>query len=251
MRLRRLDVCSLVLALLAAAPLRAEEGARDASTEPPASPAVESGPSLDAVLQRMSEAQKNLKTLKASFIQEKTLELLAEPDVSRGRLYYEAPGRILWEYQEPDRTLLLIDETTLLAYYPDLKKADRVDIEDKRARYDRYFGIAMGAQGPLQEYFETELARESDLPDTHLLVLTPKSKRVEKYLVEIRLWVDTRNFLPRRFEYREENGDATAYTLDDVVMNEPFSADLFVVRLPPDVEVTDVTEGFKSRRGSL
>lgn len=236
---RTVLACTLTLVLGAVAVRGADVPAAGAS----------SAPDLATVLQRMSESQKALKTLTAGFVQEKSLELLAEPAVSRGTLSYEAPSRILWEYQAPDRTILLIDEKTLLAYYPDLKKADRLDISEKRARYDRYFGVAFGAQGPLQEYFEAELARESELPGTYLVVLTPKSKRVEKYLVEIRLWVDSATYLPRRFEYREENGDTTSYTLEGTVANAALPANRFVVELPADVEVTEVTGGIKSRRG--
>lgn len=237
----------LYVVSVALLPLLDPHAALAAESEP--APSTPAAAELAEVLQRMADAQKKLETMTASFTQEKTMELLAEPSVSRGKLTYEAPSRILWEYEEPDRTVLLIDERTLLAYYPDLKKADRLDIAEKRSRYDRYFGLAFGAQGPLQEYFEAELARESEIPATKLVVLTPKSKRVEKYLVEIRLWVDEASFLPRRFEYREENGDTTAYSLDDVVTNRPLPADRFVVNLPPDVEVTEVSDGMKSRRG--
>ncbi len=209
---------------------------------------AEKPPDLEEIVREMGEAQESLKTLSADFTQVKTLSLLAKPDVSKGHLYFNAPGKILWEYLDPDHTLLLIDERTLLAYYPDLKKADRVDISKKRERYDKYFGVTLGATGKGRDYFEIELALESDLPGTWLLILTPKSKRIERYVSEIRLWVDRKNFLPRKFEYREANGDATTYLLESVVTNEPLPADTFAVKLPQDVEVNDLT-GLKSRRG--
>lgn len=221
---------------------------------PAAPPATEAAPKapvdaeLKGLLDRMGQTQSSIKTLEGDFVQEKSLELLAEPEVSRGHLYYEAPSRILWEYRSPDQTLLLIDEKNLVAYYPDLKLADRVNIEGKRDRYEKYFGMALGKEGPMQEYFEIELAKESDIPGTALLVLTPKNKRIEKYVSEMRLWVDRKTMLPRKLEYREENGDSTAYQLENVVTNKPIPAGKLSLDLPADVKVTELQEGFKSRR---
>ena len=219
-----------------------------AQAEPTGPPADTPKAGVDVVLAKMSETQSRLKTLSAEFVQEKTLDLLAEPMTSEGHLYYQAPSFLMWEYRQPQPTFLLIDDKTLTAYYPDLRKADRVDIENKRDQFDRFFGMALGADGPMREYFEVELAAETDVANAHLLVLTPRSKRVEKYIAEIRLWVDANTFLPRRFEYREENGDMTTYVLEEVVVNQPLAAETFTLVLPAGVEVTDLAGGFKSRR---
>lgn len=214
-----------------------------------APPALAGGnPELDAILKKMSERQGSLKTLSADFVQEKSLALLAKPDVSKGHLYYEAPAKILWEYREPDQTILLIDEKNLIAYYPDLKKADKVDIADKRQRYEKYFGVGLTQDASMQEYFDIDLAKESGIAGTRLLILTPKSQRIEKYISEIRLWVDEATFLPRKLEYREESGDSTSYTLDSSAVNQPLPEGKFAVILPPDVEVTTLSDGLKSRR---
>jgi hypothetical protein len=49
-----------------------------------------------------------VESLRAEFIQEKQLPILKKPLISRGRLFYEAPDRVRWEYLEPIRSVTLV-----------------------------------------------------------------------------------------------------------------------------------------------
>jgi hypothetical protein len=51
----------------------------------------------------------DIQSVQADFTQEKHLQILAQPLVSRGRLLFEAPDRLRWEYEAPLPSVLLMD----------------------------------------------------------------------------------------------------------------------------------------------
>lgn len=64
--------------------------------------------SLDVLLADIAKARKNVKTLKATFTQERTLTLLATSVKSTGNVAYVAPDRLRWELDAPDNVVYFI-----------------------------------------------------------------------------------------------------------------------------------------------
>jgi outer membrane lipoprotein-sorting protein len=64
--------------------------------------------SLDALLADIAKARKPLRTLKASFTQERKLTLLATSVKSTGNLSFVAPDRLRWELDPPDNVIYWI-----------------------------------------------------------------------------------------------------------------------------------------------
>ncbi|HEX7809033.1 MAG TPA: outer membrane lipoprotein carrier protein LolA, partial [Thermoanaerobaculia bacterium] len=84
---------------------------------------------LDAVIKKVQETQKKTSTLQASFRQEKELALLAKPEVSTGTFVYSRPNNVLWTYDAPKRVQMVIADGVMTTYYPDLRKAERIDVK--------------------------------------------------------------------------------------------------------------------------
>lgn len=57
---------------------------------------------LDALLADVAKARKNVRTMKASFTQERAMKLLATSIKSTGQFAYVAPDRLRWELAPPD-----------------------------------------------------------------------------------------------------------------------------------------------------
>jgi outer membrane lipoprotein-sorting protein len=66
------------------------------------------GPKLDALLSEIAKARKGVRTMRASFTQERTLALLATSVKSTGELAYVAPDRLRWELAPPDDVVYFI-----------------------------------------------------------------------------------------------------------------------------------------------
>ena len=111
-----LAAAAMVALVLALAPgAHAEPSDGGAPPAPPASPVPPAdarekleGAKLDATLADIAKARKNVRTLRASFVQERKLTLLATSVKSTGELAYVAPERLRWELAPPDDVVYLI-----------------------------------------------------------------------------------------------------------------------------------------------
>ncbi len=66
------------------------------------------GAKLDALLSDIAKARKAVRTLRANFVQERTLSLLATTVKSSGEFALVAPDRLRWELAPPDDVVYLI-----------------------------------------------------------------------------------------------------------------------------------------------
>ena len=87
------------------------------------------GADLEEVLKRVSETQREMKTMKAHFIQEKNSAFFEEPQVSKGELTYVAPDKIRWEYASPSPMTILVDGDLLTFYDVEQKKVESKNID--------------------------------------------------------------------------------------------------------------------------
>lgn len=200
-------------------------------------PAQAAGPSvtLEQVIRKVQETQKKTMTLQASFRQEKELALLARPEVATGTFTYSRPSNVLWTYDAPKRVQMVIAGGTMTTYYPDLLKAERIDVKRFEDRIFRYMG-ASGAIDELARYFDFTFTDSKSKPE-FVLDLTPKNKAVGKRVQRIKIWIDKKTFLTNKLEYVEGDGDVTRYAFTDIRINEPVPASRFALTLPSNVKV--------------
>ncbi len=191
--------------------------------------------SLDEVVRRVQAQQQKTNTLEADFRQEKTLALLAKPEVSTGHFTFSKPHNVLWRYDAPKRVEMLIANGVLTTYYPDLRKAEQIEIKRYQDRIFKYMG-ASGAIDELALYFDFTFTNTADKP-FYVLDLTPKSKGIAKRVRHIRIWIDKKSYLTTRFEYIEGDGDMTRYEFTNVRVNQPIEHGRFTLNLPSTVRV--------------
>lgn len=190
---------------------------------------------LESVIKRVQDKQKKTQTLQAEFKQEKDLALLSKPEVSAGTFVFSKPNNVLWSYGAPRRVQMLITNGTLTTYYPDLNKAERIDVKRFEDRIFRYMG-ASGAIDELSRYFDFTFTDTSTSP-TWVLDLDPKSKVVAKRVKHIRIWIEKSSYLTSKIEYVEGDGDITRYEFTNIKVNQPVERGRFTLNLPSNVKV--------------
>ena len=198
-------------------------------------PAAAANVTLETVIRKIQEQQKKTATLQADFRQEKELALLARPEVSTGTFLYSRPSNVLWTYDAPRRVQMVIADGFLTTYYPDLRKAEKVDVKRFEDRIFRYMG-ATGAIDELARYFDFTFSDSKSKP-VYVLDLTPKNRAVSKRVQRIKLWIDKKTFLTSKIEYIEGDGDITRYEFTNVRINEPVAQSRFALTLPSNVKV--------------
>ncbi len=191
--------------------------------------------SLEEVVKRVQDQQKKTNTLQADFRQEKEMALLSKPEVSTGTFVYSKPNNVLWTYDAPKRVTMLIAGGKLTTYYPDLSKAETVDVKRFEDRIFKYMG-ASGAIDELGRYFDFTFTDNAAQP-SYLLDLTPKTRVVARRVKRIKIWIDKKSYLTNRIEYTEGDGDITRYEFANVKVNAPVAQSRFTLNLPPGVRV--------------
>src|SRR5688500_1535333 len=186
---------------------------------------------LDTVIRKVQEQQKTTRTLQASFRQEKELALLAAPEVSTGTFAFSKPSNVLWVYDAPRRVRMLIADGMMTTYYPDLSKAETIDIRKFEDRIVKYMG-ASGAIDELARYFDFTFTDTANSP-TWVLDLTPKNRAVAKRVKRIKIWIDRERYLTTTFEYVGEDGDVTRYIFENLRVNQPIEHARSTLALPP------------------
>ncbi len=188
------------------------------------------GTTLQAVMKKVQEQQRKTTTLQAEFRQEKQLALLAAPEVATGTFVFSKPNNVRWSYSSPRRVEMLIAGGTLTTWYPDLHKAERLDVKRFEDSIFKYMG-ATGAIDELAKYFSFTFSDSPSSPQ-YALDLKPKTRSIEKRVKRIRLWIDKQSFLTSKIEYVEGDGDVTRYEFRNVKINQPLDAGRFTLSLP-------------------
>jgi outer membrane lipoprotein carrier protein len=209
----------------------------DRADSAPAAEKVEpaTAPDAAAILERAEKAYAAVRSLQADFTQDLTVPLLDSSQRSRGTMYHRRPDRFLMKFSDPAGDVVVADGRYLWLYYPssDPKQVIRTTLAEG------------GSQVDLQrEFLSNPTARFNATLDgtesvagraARLLTLVPKqaSSPYEK----IRLWVDEKDALVRRFEITEQSGTVRRLELRNLQANVTLPDRLFTFSPPAGAQV--------------
>ncbi len=152
-----------------------------------------------------------------------------------GIFYLKRPGMMRWEYERPERRLLVTDGATVWSYTP----ADRqVIVQDLKGVVGSVpFDFLMGV-GKLTDQF---VAREVTAGDEcYRVVLTPR--RPDPYLNEMEMEVEVATLYIRSLTFKDSYGNQTVMHFSHLRINTDLPADLFSFVPPPGVKILRAEE---------
>jgi len=164
-----------------------------------------------------------IKTISADFVQEKHLQILSRPLISKGVFYYEAPGSLRWEYQSPIRSILLMHEGRVTRYI----------WGENGFRKDS--GLSLQAmQIVLQEitkwlggHFDDNPDFTASLEPDRRIVLTPKKKAFSAIIRNIELILSDRPGVIKSVTIYEGEKSFTRIIFKNVRVNEVLKETVF------------------------
>jgi len=198
-----------------------------------------SGAERDRWFEEVRERQKGVTGLIAAVVQRKRDPLLKDEAVSRGKLSFRKPASLRWEVESPEQTVMVMDGQTMTTYYPARKEAERRDMRDDFASRAAlgFFESGISASLPeLERRFHVDLFRSDNQV---VLRLIPRSKMLSRAVASIRIHQDPLEGGARRIVVEGARGDRTETTFSGVTLNPDFPPDTFVLRLGPEVRVTE------------
>ncbi len=181
------------------------------------------------VVDRIQDFYETTTDLTGQFHQRVELAI-GQVEEARGAFSLKRPGMMRWEYERPERRLLVTDGSTLWAYTP-LDK--QVIVQDLNAAVTSIpFDFLMGA-GNLNEQFDVQ--EVTDQGDSYRLVLRPR--RPEPLLREMEMEVEATTLHIRSLTLLDPYDNRTVMRFSHLRVNGGLPANLFSFVPPPGVKI--------------
>lgn len=185
-------------------------------------------PAKDAMVlqQQIATASKKIISLQCDFVQEKSMSMLAEKAVSKGKFYFKRENKVRLEYLQPQKNLVVMNNGKMLLQ--DGKKTTQMDMHRSKV-FQQLNSIIVGSiNGDL--YSGKEFSVKFFENGTQVKVeLKPLSKTLKNFLTTIVIVLDKKDFSAQRIEMNETSGDSTVLTFSGKSVNGAVEESLFLV----------------------
>ena len=186
----------------------------------------------------MERRYASVRSLQARFTQ--TYRAAGVEQVESGVVYMKRPGRMRWEYRQPEAKLFVADGKNAYFYVPEERQ---VTVRPFAARDLRNtpLELLLGGGG-LERIFRAvdEVEWKPSGAGTRLVRLVPRSPQADYDFVVIE--VDARTFALRRLAIREAMGGTSEFAFADVADDVKLEDRLFRFAPPRGVEVIRMDE---------
>ena len=194
-------------------------------------PAVLYALSVEEVAERLE--QKVLSSRKI-YIQMKNIRILpkGEKIEMKGLIWLQMPDKFRMDIFPPHQSITLLKGKQLLIYFPQDKVLQVVMLskDPKLSQWLNFF------QKPWEEIKRRGVIRSVD-KEGILVEMDPKDL---PELESLRIWIDQNLWFPTKIEIKEKNGEVSIINYLEVKFGASFEEDLFELKLPPDVQVTEL-----------
>ena len=193
-----------------------------------AGPAAPAPSPAEALARRVEARTRHVTDLTAGFVQTYRSGALGREVVEKGQLSIKPPGRMRWDYREPEKKTFVSDGKTFYFYVP----ADRQVIVRDQAGDHGVPALLLSGRGKLLDQFEAGL--ETAPPGLTRLRLVPRrtDPEIEKIFVD----VDAEARI-RAIQVFDAEGNVSRFEFDDIRENVGLKDRLFRFEVPRGVEV--------------
>ena len=198
--------------------------------------AAESGLTLEQILDRLEKHYTD-NNFKAEFIQESTVKAMEISDFASGKMFVRYPGKMRWEYEKPEKQVIITDGLKLWIYRP-------ADNQVMTGSAPAFFSDGQGASflsdiALVRKKFQITLGKSKD-DFFYELKLKPLEKTLD--VTDIRLSVTKNTFTVIRVITYNSYGDENRLEF----LNHKFKADLkdslFSFEAPEGADVVEMDE---------
>jgi outer membrane lipoprotein carrier protein len=198
------------------------------AVQPPAQQQQDEGA---AMLQRASAAYAGVRSMRADFTMTYTNPLLRQTSTSRGTLFQRRPDLIALRFSDPAGDVIVGDGQYFWVYYPSV---DAQQVLRQPAAASGEQGVDLQAQfvgDPVRRFQYTVHGQESvgGRPAT-VMTLVPRQRADYR---ELKVWLDARDGLARRFEITEHNNTVRRFDLTNLEVNATIPDATFRFTPPP------------------
>ena len=198
--------------------------------------AAESDLTLDQILGRV-EKNYTGKSFQAEFVQESTIKAMDIVDFASGKIFVRYPGMMRWEYEKPEKQIIITDGHKLWIYRP-------TDNQVLTGSAPAFFSDGKGASflsdiKLIRQKFNISLENSNE--DLYYeLKLQPLEKKLD--VIDIRLSVTKSTFTVIRIITYNSYGDENRIEFANHQFDVKLEDSLFSFKIPPGADVVQLDE---------
>jgi outer membrane lipoprotein-sorting protein len=190
-------------------------------------------------------AQAELQSWTADFVQTRTLKSLKQPLKTPGHLYFVAPNVFRWELGNPTQTVAVRRSNEVLLIYPPLKRAERYPLTtgERSPWQDMLSLLEAGfprSQRELESRFKVVSSQVSQ--GKARIVLQPKAASARRWVQEMELVFDAETKSLMATELRFADGSSLRNDFSNERKNPAIAPELFDPQIPPDYKIVEPTK---------
>ncbi len=180
------------------------------------------GPAQD--LTSLKEKFSNIRSVKADFLQKRSLQILTKPLSSEGRLFFYVPNSLRWEYLSPLQSVMLQKGSKIRMY-------DFIDgawkPEMTQANESRRMVLAEIIRWLQGRFDESKAFKHSYSPGPPERVILVSKEGIDKFIKRIEIVLSARAGVIDRVDIEEPGGSRTSIEFRNVEINSSISSEVF------------------------
>jgi outer membrane lipoprotein carrier protein len=189
------------------------------------------------IVTKVEQTLASLQSFQADFEQTYYSTTVSNPLKEKGRVYLKKPDEMRWEYQDPEKKVIVFKEGLLLTFMPEDNQLFRQKLA--KEQYDTEILALLAGKAHLADKY---LIEPNPFPGegghASQLKLTPKEEGEYTYLL---LEVDKKAWLIRKAIFFDWAGNKNEFIFGKIRTNTQLPANLFEIKVPPDCEIIDDT----------
>ena len=173
------------------------------------------GLSEQKMIQKMTSAAEEIKTIQCNFTQTKHSKMLKGEQVSQGKMFCQQPNKLRWEYTSPQASAIVLDGTKAQLLKGESANGSRNKFVGEMARM-----IMNSVAGKCLTDSKAFQVSAKEMPTEYVATLLPLKKEMKRLYAKLVLHFDIKQSTVTEIELHEKNGDRTIIELHDIQINK-------------------------------
>ena len=172
--------------------------------------------SNDEIMAKLTQAAASMKSMQCNFTQNKTMSMLAEPTISKGRMCYVSPDKMKWEYTDPYPFAIKVDGEKMT------KIADGKEeiLDTKNRMYQGMMKIIMSSATGKNLFdksaFDVTISSDGNFWRADM---KPKKSDMKRMFSTMTFYFEKKRDIINKVVLTEANGDNTTIQFTDIILN--------------------------------
>ncbi|MBR4584428.1 MAG: outer membrane lipoprotein carrier protein LolA [Bacteroidales bacterium] len=172
--------------------------------------------SNDEIMAKLTQAAASMKSMQCNFTQNKTMSMLAEPTVSKGRMCYVSPDKMKWEYTDPYPFAIKVNGDKMT------KVADGKEeiLDTKNRMYQGMMKIIMSSATGKNLFdkstFDVTISSDGNFWRADM---KPKKSDMKRMFSTMTFYFEKKRDIINKVVLTEANGDNTTIQFTDIILN--------------------------------